>query len=636
MKKFFNFIISLHPNLKKTITIIFDIILCFVCTWLSLLLKLDELITFQDFNYNLAFTSVIIAIPVFWLFGLYNTILRYADRSILSIITSSIFTYAILFFITTYISNIQGVPKAISVLQPILLYLGIIASRLGVKYLLTNRNNFKKITEKQNVLVYGAGSAGSQLVDALKTNQKFDIKGFIDDNPQLHNRILSKVKVYDPSNLDILIQTKSIQIVLIAIPSINRKRKNEIIENLRQYKLIVKTLPSIGEILGGNVRISHIKDLNIDELLIRDEIKPKTNLLNQNIVGKTVFVTGAGGSIGSELCRQIINLKPKKLLLLEFNEFSLYKIYEELESINHKSKVIPLLINAQNQKKIEIILETFKVDTVYHAAAYKHVPLVEENICEAIKNNVFSTLAVVKASVNKKVSSLVLVSSDKAVRPTNIMGASKRLSELCMQGICNSKKNIWTKFSIVRFGNVLESSGSVIPKFKTQIKDGGPITLTHKDITRYFMTVTEASQLVIQAGAMGKKAEVFILDMGERVKIMDLIHNMVKLSGLSIKDDDNLDGDIEIKIIGLRPGEKLHEELLIGDNPQKTSHLKVKKITENYIPLYQLELYLNKLEIFIENNEVKKIKDLFQNSLKIYNSNHKIVDHLYLQSLSRE
>jgi len=325
------------------------------------------------------------------------------------------------------------------------------------------------------------------------------------------------------------------------------------------------------------------KDLNIDDLLNRDEVKPDINLLNKNINSKTVLVTGAGGSIGSELCRQIIKLKPKKLLLLELNEFAIYKIYEELKTLNKNLKIISLLVNAQDQAKLEAIFETFKVDTVYHAAAYKHVPLVEENICEGVKNNVFSTLAVAKASVIKKVSNLVLISSDKAVRPTNIMGASKRLSELCLQGIYNHTKDIKTHFSIVRFGNVLETSGSVIPKFKKQIKEGGPVTLTHKDVTRYFMTVTEAAQLVIQTGAMGKNSEVFVLDMGESVKIRDLIYKMIKLSGFTVKDDENLNGDIEVKIIGLRPGEKLYEELLIGNNPQKTNHSKIQKTNAQFM-----------------------------------------------------
>ena len=322
-------------------------------------------------------------------------------------------------------------------------------------------------------------------------------------------------------------------------------------------------MPSISELVEDRISISHIKDYNIDDLLDRDEVKPDYKLLNKNINSKVVLVTGAGGSIGSELCRQIVKLKPLKLLLLEFNEFALYKIYDELSSYNKNLSLIPLLVNIQDQKKLESIFDTFKVCTVYHAAAYKHVPLVEENICEGIKNNVFSTVAVAKASINKKVSNLVLISSDKAVRPTNIMGATKRLSELCMQGIYEIDQNKLTNFSIVRFGNVLESSGSVIPKFKQQIKMGGPVTLTHNDVSRYFMTITEAAQLVIQASAMGKKSEVFILEMGNSVKIKSLIHKMISLSGYSVKDDKNPNGDIEITVTGLRPGEKLYEELLI-------------------------------------------------------------------------
>ena len=342
-------------------------------------------------------------------------------------------------------------------------------------------------------------------------------------------------------------------------------------------------------------------------------------------------MTGAGGSIGSELCRQIVKLKPKSLLLLELNEFALYKISEELRNYNKNLKLISLLVNAQDQKKLETILETFRVDTVYHAAAYKHVPLVEENICEGVKNNVFSTLAIAKASVAKKVSNFVLISSDKAVRPTNVMGASKRLSELCIQGIYEYKKDILTNFSIVRFGNVLESSGSVIPKFKKQIKEGGPVTLTHKDVTRYFMTVTEAAQLVIQAGAMGKYAEVFVLDMGESVKIRDLVHKMIKLSGFSIKDDVNPQGDIEVKITGLRPGEKLYEELLIGNDPQKTNHSKIQKTSENFIPFEKLVRELENLKNLLDDNKVKEVKDFLDQLLKLYKSNSEIVDHIYIE-----
>ena len=322
------------------------------------------------------------------------------------------------------------------------------------------------------------------------------------------------------------------------------------------------------------------------------------------------------------------------MLLLELSEFALYKIQDELKNYDRDLKIISLLVNAQDQLKLETIFEIFKVDTIYHAAAYKHVPLVEENICEGVKNNVFSTLAVTKAALSKKVSNLVLISSDKAVRPTNIMGASKRLSELCMQGIYNISKNCVTHFSIVRFGNVLESSGSVIPKFKKQIKEGGPVTLTHKNVTRYFMTVTEAAQLVIQAGAMGKKSEVFVLDMGKSVKIKDLIYQMIALSGLTVKDKKNPLGDIEVKITGLRPGEKLYEELLIGNNPQKTNHPKIQKINDPYIPFGQLEVDLNYLNKLLNNNEAKKVKNLLQKLLRSLNSNSEIVDHLHLEQIS--
>jgi len=629
IKEFSSNILNLHRYSKRAIAIITDVSLCILCTWLAYIIRLEELILFKNFNFYSSIISVTIAIPIFWLFGLYRTIFRYTGLSIIFTILISTFVYGLLYFLVIGVYSIQGVPRAIGILQPMLLFFGIISSRLGIKFILSFNFSSQKSSSKKNVLVYGAGDAGRQLVIALENSPEFKVIGFLDDNKQLHRQVLLGKIVYSPSSLEKLTQTRDFSFVFLALPTINRSKRNQIIERLNHYKLSVKTLPSISEIVDGRITISDIKDLNINDLLNRDEVKPNIKLLNQNINSKTVLVTGAGGSIGSELCRQIIKLKPKKLLLLELNEYAVYKIYEELKTINKNIKIISLLVNTQNQSKLETIFETFNVDTVYHTAAYKHVPLVEENICEGIKNNVFSTLAIANASIIKKVSNLVLISSDKAVRPTNIMGASKRLSELCLQGIYNHTKDVSTHFSIVRFGNVLESSGSVIPKFKRQIREGGPVTLTHQDVTRYFMTVSEASQLVIQAGAMGKNSEVFVLDMGESVKIKDLIYKMIRLSGFTVKDNNNPTGDIEIKITGLRPGEKLYEELLIGDNPQKTYHEKIQKAQDPFINFEELKTDLDKLSTLLEDNKVEEVKFMLSKLVSSYKSNSKIVDHIF-------
>ncbi len=635
MKDFSRLILSFPRSSKRAIAIITDASLCFLCTWFAFVLRLEELILFKDFNFYPVFISIVIAIPIFWLFGLYRTIFRFTGLSIVFTVLISTFVYGMLYFLVIGVYSLQGVPRSIGILQPMILFFALISSRLVVKFILLNDYDFKKSIIKKNVLIYGAGDAGRQLVIALENSPEFKVVGFLDDNPQLQRNILQGQNVYSPAKLEQIIKAKEIQLVFLALPSINRIKRNKIIEKLNQHKLSVKTLPSISEIVNDRITISDIKDLNIDDLLNREQVNPDVKLIRQNITSKVVLVTGAGGSIGSEICRQIVKFKPKKILLLELNEYALYKIYEELKSLNKNLDIVSLLTNAQDQIKIENILDTFKVDIVYHAAAYKHVPLVEENICEGVKNNVFSTLAVIKASVVKKVSSLVLISSDKAVRPTNVMGASKRLSELCMQGIYNKNKDIDTNFSIVRFGNVLESSGSVIPKFKMQIKEGGPVTLTHEDVTRYFMTVTEAAQLVIQAGVMGKESEVFVLDMGESIKIKDLIHKMINLSGLSVKSNKNSDGDIEIKITGLRPGEKLYEELLIGDSPQKTSHPKIRKTSDPYIPYDHLELELNNLKDLLDANKSSEVKKLLSKVLKSYKSNTDMVDHFYIERQSK-
>ena len=624
-------IINLPRYSKRTIAIIIDIGLCILCVWFAFYLRLEQFIKINDVTNLAVLISVFLAIPIFWLLGLYKTIFRFGGSSIIFTVLVATFSYSLLYFIVIGIYGIQGIPRSIGIIQPILLFLSISASRIIIKFLFLN--SFEKSKNKTNVLIYGVGSAGRQLLKSLENNLEMEVVGFLDDNPQFHRQIVLGQTVYNPLNVGKLIDRKNVNLILLAVPSITRQKRNQIINELNKFKITVKTLPSIQEIVEGKVSVSDIKDLTIEDLLSREQVKPNLDLLSKNINSKVVMVTGAGGSIGSEISRQIIKLKPKKLLLVELSEFALYKISEELKNFNQSIQIIPLLLNIHNQHKIEEVFKTFNIETVYHAAAYKHVPLVEENICESVKNNVFGTLILVQAAIKYNISNFVFISSDKAVRSTNIMGATKRLAEICVQSLCDNQ-NLQSKFAIVRFGNVLESSGSVIPKFKKQIKEGGPVTLTHPDVTRYFMTIIEASQLVIQAGAMAEKCEVFVLDMGKSVKIKDLIKKMVKLSGLSIKDSKNLEGDIEIKITGLRPGEKLYEELLIGENPQKTYHEKIQKAQDPFIPYNKLKIDLYNLLNLIEKNEVEEVKNMLSKLVISYRSNSKIIDHFYEHQLN--
>jgi len=630
---------AVHKNLtylpryaKRALAIILDLGFCILCTWIAFYLRLEQFIKINDITILAVVISISLAIPIFWLSGLYKTMYRFVGPSIILTVAIATFAYGLLYFSIIGIYGIHGIPRSIGIIQPLLLFLAISSSRVIISYSFIS--DFSPKTKK-NVLIYGAGSAGRQLYVSLENNPEMKVVGFLDTNKHFHRQTLLGQTVYDPSKIDKLIKKKNIDEILLAIPSISRKIRNQIIENLNKYQLTVKTLPSIQDIVNGKVSVSDIKDLTVEDLLNREQVQPDIELLCKNINSKVVLVTGAGGSIGSEISRQIVKLKPKKLILLELNEFALYNISEELKNTSQNLKIIPLLINVQNSTRVEEVFKTFNVDTVYHAAAYKHVPLVEENICESIKNNVFGTFLIAQIALKYDIESFVLISSDKAVRATNIMGVSKRLAEISIQALHNSQDKR-TKFAIVRFGNVLQSSGSVIPKFKKQIKKGGPVTLTHPDVTRYFMTITEASQLVIQAGSMSEGCEVFVLDMGESIKIKDLIYRIVKLSGLTVKDTKNPDGDIEISIIGLRPGEKLYEELLLGDNPQKTNHKKIQKAKDPFIPFDQLKIHLDKLNNLIENNRIVDVKDMLSRLVLSYQSNSKIIDHIYEEKLKNE
>lgn len=626
-------ILNLPRFAKQIIAILCDLSLCLICLVGAFYLRLDQFVPLEGPVITAGWFSVCLALPIFWLTGLYRTIFRYSGLSIMFSVTVAILVYGLLYFCIFTLYKIEGIPRSIGILQPMLLFFGVICSRLFIKSIL-GKNGKKKEKSYKSTLVYGAGSAGRQLSSSLENSLEFKLAGFLDDDERLHGQVLQGLTVYNPNRLEKIIDSENIEVILLALPSISRFRRNKILENLRKYKLIVKTLPSVTDIIDGKVTMSDIKELDINDILDREQVPPKKELLSKNIKGQVVLVTGAGGSIGSELCRQIIKLQAKSLILCELNEFALYNIYEELKILNTKLKIVPLLINIQDEKKMNEILKTFNVETVYHAAAYKHVPLVESNICEGVLNNVFGTYSIAKASIEQKVSNFVLISSDKAVRPTNVMGVTKRLSEICLQALYHNHQNSKINMSMVRFGNVLESSGSVIPKFKQQIKKGGPVTLTHPEVTRYFMTITEASQLVIQAGAMSKNCDVFVLDMGKSVKIKDLIYRIIHLSGLSVKDKNTPDGDIQIKVIGLQAGEKLYEELLLGHNPEPTEHKKIKKAHDPFTPLSLLKKDLDTLKSLSINLKVTDVKALLEKMIETYKSEYKIVDYMFTEQAS--
>lgn len=487
----------------------------------------------------------------------------------------------------------------------------------------------------KKVVIYGAGAAGAELAETLQVGHEFLPVAFIDDKHALHGSEIRGLKVYPTSELDELINKCGAGEVLLAVPSAPRARRRAIMEFLQSKPIHVRTVPDLSEIVSGRSQVHELKDISIEDILGRDPIPPNELLLKACITGKTVMVTGAGGSIGSELCRQILKLRPLRLILFEACEFALYTIDQELKKYRAsrrkelwKVKIIPLLGTVTNQRKVELIISTFGVNTLYHAAAYKHVPLVEYNPIEGVKNNIFGTWRTAAAARKQGVDTFVLVSTDKAVRPTNVMGATKRMAELVVQGLARQTQS--TRFSMVRFGNVLGSSGSVVPLFRQQIRSGGPVTLTHPEMTRYFMTIPEASQLVIQAGAMGSSGEVFVLDMGEPVRIEDLARRMVALSGLSVQDSDNPNGDIRIEITNIRPGEKLHEELLLGDSITTTGHPRIMRAREVELPWTRVMNILDQLETASDRFDTYAVRRILMANVAGYAPQGDIEDPVWL------
>jgi len=612
-------------DLPKTEKLIFSILIdCFLCistVWISFYLRIGYF-PFGKVLVLPSIASAVFAIPVFYLSGLYRTIFRYTGWPALLSVSKSIFIYAFLFsFLITFVS-FKDIPRTIGFIQPILLFFAVGCSRAFVGYWIGDlyKNRLKE-SKLPKAIIYGAGYAGRQLSIALEDNNSFKVVGFIDDDPLKNGRVLRGKPIYLAKKLEFLVNNKNIKYLFLALPKMQSFKRNRIINRVSKYNLLIRTLPNISDLAKENIVKSDLVELEIDDLLGRDKVEPNEVLMQKNIKSKVVLVTGAGGTIGSELCRQISKIKPKKLLLLDSNEFSLYSVLNEIETLQNDKdlEIIPILASVQDKKKISILLNTWKPDTIYHAAAYKHVPIVEQNLAEGLKNNVFGTLVIAEASIKSKVSNFVFISTDKAVRPTSVMGASKRLGEMILQALYDKKssKEI-TKFSMVRFGNVLDSSGSVIPKFRKQIKDRIPITLTHPDVSRYFMTIKEAAELVIQASAMSDGGDVFVLDMGDSVKIIDLAKKMINLSGLKLKEGNNSEGDISIEITGLRPGEKLYEELLIGNNANLTMHPKIFRAKEDFLGWEILSQNLVVLEKLISDNDAKKIIKILEKLVSGY------------------
>ncbi|CZF80162.1 UDP-N-acetyl-alpha-D-glucosamine C6 dehydratase [Grimontia celer] len=597
---------------KRLLSLIFDSIFIVSSFYASYWARLGHLERLEDARaiYVLAGT-LLITLIVFTKLGLYRAVLRYLTFHALAVISLGTLISAMAVAVLSFYLD-APVPRSVPIIYGAFLCILCGGSRLVIRVLLSQRH----AKGRKGVLIYGAGSAGRQLALALRNSDTHKVIGFIDEDVTLEKTVLMGLVVHNVKKIHSIVEKRKIDQILLAIPSASRSRRKEILDSLVSLSAEVLTVPDMKDIVEGRATIDELKDVDIDDLLGRDPVEPQPSLMEANIRGKVVMVTGAGGSIGSELCRQIIQYGPKKLVLFEISEFALYSIDRELNSLVCKLgagvEIVPLLGSVQRINRLAVTMSSFSVQTVYHAAAYKHVPLVEYNVVEGVRNNVFGTYYAAKAAVEAGVESFVLISTDKAVRPTNVMGTTKRVAELALQALAEDQKQNGgkTRFCMVRFGNVLGSSGSVIPLFKRQIAAGGPLTVTHPDIIRYFMTIPEAAQLVIQAGAMGRGGDVFVLDMGEPVKIIDLAVNLVQLSGLDVKSESNPHGDIEIHFSGLRPGEKLYEELLIGDNVERTAHERIMTASERFLSLSEFSDLLARLDTACHTFDHESIRKL--------------------------
>jgi FlaA1/EpsC-like NDP-sugar epimerase len=630
------FTLNLPRTQKRLLALMVDSLLCVGTVLFAYYLRLGVWVWPVGTQWLSVAAACLFAIPLFISSGFYRAIFRYAGWSALIAVARAIFVYGILYSMVFTVFGVYGVPRTIGIIQPLLLFFAIGGSRAFARYWLGGGYEaLRKLGQRPKVLIYGAGSAGRQLSAALTSSGEMEVIGYIDDDHTLQGSVLNGKTIYAANDLAALVAKLGVTDILLALPSTSRKRRSEILALVSQLSVVVRTLPGLMDLAQGRVTINDIRELDIEDMLGRDAVAPNPILLGKNIAGKTVLVTGAGGSIGSELCRQILFLRPTTLLLVEMSEFALYAIDAELRQkmANEPGldvRILPLLASVQDERRINSIMATWRPNTVYHAAAYKHVPLVEHNPAEGLRNNVFGTLTVAQAAEAHGVQDFVLISTDKAVRPTNVMGTSKRLAEMTLQAL--AAKGGTTRFSMVRFGNVLGSSGSVVPLFRKQIKAGGPVTITHEEITRYFMTIPEAAQLVIQAGAMATGGEVFVLDMGDPVKIVDLARKMIEFSGLSVRDSNTPEGDIEIEVIGLRPGEKLYEELLIGENPVATNHPRIMKARETFLAWPDLKRELVSLSEGMDCGDVAFVRAKLTQIVREFTPDDDVVDWVHLET----
>lgn len=615
---------------KRLLVLAVDASLCVLTVWAALCLRYEAWISLTQFPYPwVVLASVVLALPLFVVFGLYRAIFRYSGWPALMTVTRAVGTYGLLFAAIFTSHSFAGIPRTIGIIQPLLLLLSVGASRALASYWLGGAYQaVLRRTTLPAAVIYGAGEAGRQLASALGHSSELRVVAFLDDASSLHYQVLHGHTIYPSSDLPELIETLGVQRVLLALPSVTRKRRQEILDQLMHHHVIVQTLPSLSDLAHGRISLTDLREPEIEDLLGRDPVPPDTVLLNRHNAGRVVLVTGAGGSIGSEICHQLLETRPVHLILVEQSEFALYEIHRRLLPLCQSVglELTPLLGSVTDEARLERIFQRWRPHTVYHAAAYKHVPLVEYNVGPGLHNNVWGTWICARAAALAEVRNFVLISTDKAVRPTNVMGASKRLAEMVLQALTPVYPQ--TCFSMVRFGNVLGSSGSVVPLFRNQIRAGGPVTLTHEAVTRYFMTIPEAAQLVIQAGAMAVGGDVFVLDMGEPVRIADLARRMVELSGLTVRDEKNPDGDIALQVTGLRPGEKLYEELLIGDNPERTTHPRIQKAHEQYLSWEVLLPQLEKLDRALASLDLVTVRHLLQELVAGYQPAETLVDWL--------